>query len=75
MLAYLDTLRTSVHDTIFRFEVSVAVPIVVHEDDSVDELLEVVCNHGLRQLLVRCHVQQIQQIWAVHQLPLQSSKP
>lgn len=44
--------------------------IVVHEDDSIDELLEVVGHHGLRQLLVMGNSQQVQQIWAIHQLPL-----
>lgn len=46
--------------------------IVVHEDDSVDELPEVVCHHWLRQLLVRCSIEQIQQVRTIHQLPLQT---
>ena len=69
---YLDTLCAAVQDTIFSLEVSVTKAIVVHEDDSIDELLEVVCHHWLRQLLVRCTIEQIQQVWTIHQLPLQT---
>jgi hypothetical protein len=46
--------------------------IVVHEDDSIDELLEIVCHRRLRQLLIRCTIEQIQQVWTIHQLPLQT---
>lgn len=71
-LLYLDTLCAAVHDAILSLEVTVAEAIVVHEDDSIDELLEVVCHHWLRQLLVRCTIEQIQQVRSIHQLPLQT---
>ena len=48
-MAYLDTLRAAINDTIFSLEVSMAEAVVVHEDDCIDELLEVVCNHRLWQ--------------------------
>jgi len=44
-LLYLDTLCAAVHDAILSLEVTVTKAIVVHEDDSIDELLEVVCHH------------------------------
>jgi len=71
-LLYLDTLCAAVHDAILSLEVTVTKAIVVHEDDSIDELLEIVCHHRLRQLLVRCTIEQIQQVWTIHQLPLQT---
>ena len=69
---YLDTLCAAVQDAVFSLEVTVTEAIVVHEDDSIDELLEIVRHHWLRQLLVRCSIEQIQQIWTIHQLPLQT---
>ncbi len=71
-LLYLDTLCAAVQDAILSLEVTVAEAIVVHEDDSIDELLEIVCHHSLRQLLVRCTIEQIQQVRSIYQLPLQT---
>lgn len=69
---YLDTLCAAVQDAVFSLEVTVTKAIVVHEDDCIDELLEIVCHHRLRQLLVMCTIEQIQQVWTIHQLPLQT---
>jgi len=69
---HLDTLCAAVHNAVFSLEVTVTEAIVVHEDDSIDKLLEIVCYHRLRQLLVRCSIEQIQQVWTIHQLPLQT---
>ena len=71
-LLYLDTLCAAVQDTIFCLEVTMTKAVVVHGHDSIDELLEIVCHHWLRQLLVRCTIEQIQQVRAIHQLPLQT---
>ena len=53
---HLDTLSGAVHDTVLSLQVAVTEAIVVHEDDGVDELLEVVGYHWLGQLLVMCGV-------------------
>ena len=68
--AYLDALGTALHYTVFSLQVSMAEAIVVHEDNSIDELLEIMCHHWLRQLLIMRIIQQIQQIGTIHQLPL-----
>ena len=58
--AHLDTLSGAVHNTVLSLQVTVTEAIVMHEDDGMDELLEVVGYHWLWQLLfVRC-IQQVQ---------------
>lgn len=44
---HLDTLSGAVHNTVLSLQVAVTEAIVVHEDDGIDELLEVVGYHWL----------------------------
>lgn len=67
----LDTLGCSVHNTVLSLQVSMAEAIVMHEDDGIKKLLEVVSHCWLWQLFVLRNVEQVEQIWSLHKLPLQ----